>query len=329
MKTISKKSLRKKILIFLIFQFAFFAISFPVLVFYGPFENLKSAVVGMSWKTNNTQYIAKFFLSDKAIDRILNKNFPIDPTVKNGEIKVLKFAKKNTDKIDVFDVNGNGFSGKLMVVYNPMDINIGYSDNMPKSGETVSAIAKQFGAIAAINAGGFIDTKWSGTGGTPTGYIIHNGIVVYGQNKNENIKQDTVAFTDAGMLIVGKHSIKQLMEYKVKEAVSFGPPLIVNGVPTINSGDGGWGYAPRTAIGKRKDGAVLLLVIDGRNIEGPGASLRNIQDILLEHGAINAVNLDGGSSTTMVYNGKVINKPSDMLGERAVPSAFIVLPSNH
>lgn len=159
------------------------------------------------------------------------------------------------------------------------------------------------------------------------GFIIHDSKVIYNHDNNENVKLDTAAFTREGMLIVGKHSIAQLKEYGVKEAVSFGPPLIVNGKPTIKSGDGGWGIAPRTAIGQRKDGTVILLVIDGRDVlHSLGATLRDVQDILLEYGAVNAVNLDGGSSTTMYLNGRVINRPADVLGERAVPTVFMVMP---
>jgi exopolysaccharide biosynthesis protein len=185
-------------------------------------------------------------------------------------------------------------------------------------------------AFIAVNnyiiRGGFIDEGWVGTGGEPMGFIIHEGNVVYDQLKNNDVPQDTVAFTEKGMLIVGKHSIEQLKEYGVKEGVSFGPPLIVNGKPTITEGDGGWGIAPRTAIGQRRTGEVLLLVIDGRSFGSLGATLKEVQNVLLKFGAVNAANLDGGSSSTMYFNGKVVNRPSDKLGERTVPSVFMVLP---
>lgn len=93
----------------------------------------------------------------------------------------------------------------------------------------------------------------------------------------------------------------------------------------ITGGDGGWGVGPRTAIGQRKDGTVLFLVIDGRQPGySVGATLRDIQNILFEEGAVIAANLDGGSSSTLFFNGKVINKPADLLGERMIPTAFIV-----
>ena len=156
---------------------------------------------------------------------------------------------------------------------------------------------------------------WTGTGGSPMGFIIHNGELVYNQVGDDDVKQETVAFTEEGMLIVGRHSVSRLLELGVKEGVSFGPPLIVNGKPTISKGDGGWGIAPRTAIGQRKTGEVLMLVIDGRTLGSLGATLKEVQDIMLEYGAYNAANLDGGSSTTMFWGGKVINRPSDKLGK--------------
>lgn len=329
MKAEGKKapqSKNRRILIFLLFQFIFALVTMPIYIFYGPFEEVKATIVGASWNTLRHQYIARFFLTDEAIQRIIGGTYAVDPTVDGEELQKLDLGKDYDDKVEVFNIDGGDFEGKLIVVHDPRRIVVGYSSLFPDSGETTSRIVKNFGGIAGINAGGFLDRGWTGTGGTPLGFIIHNGEVIIDQYEGKDVKQETVAFTREGMLIVGRHTMKQLKEYGVKEGVSFGPPLIVNGKPTIKKGDGGWGIAPRTAIGQRKNGEVLLLVIDGRSLESLGATLRDVQDILLEYGAVNAANLDGGSSTTMYYNGKVINKPSDKLGERMVPSAFVVMP---
>lgn len=321
-----KGSAGRRVLIFLIFEMLFFFITMPLLVFYGPFENVKRTVVGASWNTLRHQYIARFFLTDEAIARILGSSYAVDPTLQGEEVQVLTFGRNHDARIEMYNVDGGDFKGKMLIIHDPTRVVTGYSQNMPKAGETTSSIARRCGAVAAINAGGFTDEGWTGTGGTPMGYIIHEGEVVYNSSQSESVKQDTAAFTKDGMLIVGKHSIEQLKEYGVVEGVSFGPPLIVNGKPTITKGDGGWGIAPRTAMGQKKTGEVIFLVIDGRSLESLGATLREVQDILLQYGAVNAVNLDGGSSTTMYLNGKVINKPSDKLGERMVPSVFMVVP---
>jgi len=316
----------KSVCIFLAFELVFTLITAPLIIFYGPFENVKRMVVGASRNSLRHQYIARFFLSDEAMDRILMPSYAKDPTVNGEVIEMLNFGNNHDDRIEIYNIESVDFKGKLMIVSDPTRIVVGYSDKMPETGETTSAIAKRNGAVAAINAGGFMDQGWIGTGGAPMGFIIHEGEVVYNQLEDETVRQDTVAFTDKGMLIVGCHSIERLKELGVKEGVSFGPPLIVNGKPTITEGDGGWGIAPRTAIGQRRNGEVLLLVIDGRNLDSFGATLKEVQDILLDYGAVNAANLDGGSSTTMYFNGKVINSPSDKLGERAVPTVFMVVP---
>lgn len=325
-KKTAKRSAGKCFLKFILFEIIFTCLTMPLLIFYGPFEEVKSTIVGASWSTLRHQYIAKLFLSDEAITRIVSGSFAVDPTENGEELKKLNIDKDNDDTIEVYDIDGGDFEGKLMIVHDPARIIVGYSSQLPNSGETTSRICKNNGAVAGINAGGFVDDAWTGTGGKPLGYIIHNGEIVYSQIEDYDQKQQTVAFTEDGMLIVGKHSLNQLIEYGVKEGVSFGPPLVVNGEPTITKGDGGWGIAPRTAIGQKETGEVLLLVIDGRSLNSIGATLKEVQDILLKYGAYNAANLDGGSSTTMYYNGKVINKPSDKLGERTVPSAFLVAP---
>ena len=322
----SRQLIWRKLAIFLVFEFFFSALTMPFIIFFGPFENVKNTLVGMSWNSLNHQYIAKFFLSDDAIQRIVGSGYATDPVEQGEEVQQLDFGVKHTDRIEIYNIEAGDFTGKMAVIYDPTRVVAGYSSQIPKSGETTSTIARKSGAVAAVNAGGFMDAEWTGTGGAPMGFIIHDGQVVYNQLKDENAKQDTAAFTTNGMLIVGKHSIAQLKKLNVKEAVSFGPPLVVNGKPTIAKGDGGWGIAPRTAVGQKADGTVLLLVVDGRRLGSLGASLRDIQDIFLQYKAVNAVNLDGGSSATMYFNGKLINKPSDALGERAVPSVFMVVP---
>lgn len=319
-----KNTQLKSLMFFLIFEFVFLAITTPLLVFYGPFENVKRTITGISWNSLSHQYIAKTFLSDAAIARILGDGYAIS-NINTEAIKMLKFGIKHTSKTELFDIESSNFKGKLLVIEDPTRVKVGYSNQIPKAGETTSNIAKRNGAIAAINGGGFIDTKWAGTGGVPLGFIISNGKYISGELTDKSKKQDTIAFTEDGMLIVGKHSQNDLKKYKVKEAISFGPPLVVNGKPTIKKGDGGWGISPRTAIGQKEDGSVLFLVIDGRSIKSFGATLKEIQDIMLKYGAVNAANLDGGSSATMFYDGKVINTPSDALGERSVPSVFMVM----
>ena len=119
---------------------------------------------------------------------------------------------------------------------------------------------------------------------------------------------------------------EEAIDMGIRDAVTFGPFLIVNGKASFIKGNGGWGQAPRTAIGQRKDGIVLLLVIDGRTLTRPGADMGDLTEIMQNYGAYNAANLDGGTSSVMVYNNKIINDPVDGSGShrtRPIATGFI------
>jgi len=322
-----KKSFVKRLVIFLIFNLIFSVSTVPFLVFYGPFENVKRTVVGTAMSTMRFQFVARVFLTDNDIKEILAKSYAVDPT-KNGEkIKKITFNKNKKDKIDLYNITGDGFKGNMLIVSNPKRVKVGYSSKLGNIGETASNIAKRNNAIAAINGGGFYDYKWTGTGGIPLGFIISGNKVIFDDTKDLYKERDTIGITDDGMLIVGSHSMEDIKKYKIQEGVSFGPPLIVNSEPTIQSGDGGWGIAPRAAIAQTYDGSIIFLVIDGRSVGSIGATLKDVQDILMKYDVINAANLDGGSSTTLFFNNRIINTPSDSLGERTIPSIFMVVPS--
>ena len=107
--------------------------------------------------------------------------------------------------------------------------------------------------------------------------------------------------------------------------MSFGPYLIVDGVCAEISGIAG-GLSPRTAIGQRKDGIFLFLVLDGDRTLGRGASYQDVLDIMSNYGAYNASCLDGGTSTGMTVNNELINDPITQNGKHAsrpIATAFI------
>ena len=240
-----------------------------------------------------------------------------------ADTKIISDESK-TNSITQYEITGKHFKGTMLMIPRDKKIVVGFSKYLAKTNMATSEIAKDHNAICAINAGGFTSGN-SGKTFSPEGLIIHDGKVIFNDLK-DNTRRGMVAFTDKGILLVGNYSLNELNKLNATEAVSFGPALVVNGKPTITEGDGGWGIAPRTAIGQKKDGTIIMLTIDGRSFKSIGATLLDVQNILLEHGAINASNLDGGSSSTMYYNGKVINVPSDKAGERKVVSTFMVLP---
>jgi exopolysaccharide biosynthesis protein len=302
---------------FIAFNLIMFIATSPFIVLYGPFNNIKSTVIGAIMTSMHPQYIT-WLLSNEEIKAIIGDKDS------NGQSRqnLFQIDKRHDESVKLINIKGGRFQGYLIEISDPSLIKVATARNIQEKGETISNIGTSNNALAAINAGGFYDPNGTGTGRLPYGVILHNGKFLIGADINEPVP--LVGFTQSGVLITGNYTPAEMQSMHVMEGVTFGPPLIVNGKKLITSGDGGWGVAPRTAIGQRKDGTVLLLAIDGRQPTSLGATLMDVQNILYEQGAYVAANLDGGSSTTMFYNGKVVNKPCDILGERMLPTAFIV-----
>ena len=160
----------------------------------------------------------------------------------------------------------------------------------------------------------------TGDGSSPQGIVIHDSKIVFGSPSDYEC---LIGFNTAHHLIVGNMTGQDALDWGITDAVTFGPVLVYDGHACAITGTGG-GLNPRTIIGQRSDGAVLLLVIDGRQTSSLGASYEDCIDIMLENNAVVAANLDGGSSSVMYYNGKIINNVVSMNGERLVPTAWVV-----
>ena len=233
--------------------------------------------------------------------------------------------------LELYKFENSKYNGYMLVIKDPKRVKVAYTSSMYKKGQTTSEMAMQNNAVAAINGGAFIDTSsnsnWTGNGGTPTGVIISNGKIVFSDLKTDNSKTECMAITKEGKMLAGKYSINELKALDVQEAVSFKPVLIKDGVPTALEGsDGARGIAPRTAIGQRADGSIVMMVIDGRDlVSGLGCTITELQSLMLTKGeCVTAINLDGGKSSTMYLNGQVINNVSNGLGERYIASSIIV-----
>ena len=186
-------------------------------------------------------------------------------------------------------------------------------------------MAEENDAVVAINGGGFYDPNYNSSGGIPQGIVIKDGKVV--TNRTYTKTGGIIGFTNDNKLVLGKMTASEALAMGVRDAVTFGPFLIVNGTPSFIKGNGGWGTAPRTAIGQRKDGIVLFLVIDGRTITRPGADMVDLTEIMTNYGAYNAANLDGGTSCGLVVEGELINDPINSDGQhmtRPIATGFIV-----
>ena len=228
------------------------------------------------------------------------------------------FVDEDGDILD--EVKGEGYSGYMMIVLDPSRVILGSNPATYGSrGYTVEEFVQMYDAVAGINGGAFQDENGMGTGAYPEGLVVYEG-----QTYNWGVKQGFAGIDDKHILHVGCQSLEDAVAANIQYGASYGPVLVQNGYmtsdDTLESG-----LNPRTAIGQRSDGAFLLLVIDGRQVISLGATYLDEAEIMLRYGAVNAVNLDGGSSSMMYYNGSYVNNSASVVGIRPIPTSFIVL----
>lgn len=295
---------------------------------FGPSVTARNLFVNSALESSAGGFMATWFFSDEEIEEMRNINSieAIDEITDTSLITIDKDnnagGEDNREEIEIVDIDGKSFHGKLMIVKNPSRVSVGICNSTfdGSAGKTVAKIAEDYKAVGAINAGGFLDENGVGNGGTPIGIVVSDGELKYG---NPDTTYEVIGFDKNDILVVGKMTAKQAMDRGIRDAVSFGPTLIVNGQAAIVNGSGS-GINPRTAIGQTADGSVLLLVLDGRQINSIGATYGDVIDVMLKYGAVNAANLDGGTSTVMYYDGEYINNTSAIYGSRNLPTTFIV-----
>jgi exopolysaccharide biosynthesis protein len=224
----------------------------------------------------------------------------------------------------IVKVTGEGYVGKLAIVKDPADVRVGISATLGTRGQSVKQIADRYNAVLAINASGFADENGVGHGGTVVGLLISEGVK---HSERTGGTYLNIGFDTNNRLYIGASE----KDVAYRDAVQFVPALIVNGENVIAkrnlvNGSMGFGLQPRTVIGQTEDGTVLLLTIDGRQIGySIGTTVVECATIMERYGAVQAANLDGGSSTVMVYRGEEITKPANGIKYgRNVPNAIIV-----
>lgn len=252
------------------------------------------------------------------------------PEKSEEEREILERYSNNND-YKVIKVSGSKFKGYLIAVYEPERVNVVATSKMGTEGEYVTEMAESNKSYVAINAGGFADENFNGDGGTPLGITVSKGnMITTTQYKNGNA--GVIGFNSDNKLVLEQFNSDEVTANDIRDCVSFGPYLIKDGVTQKLTGVGALGpssRAARTIIGQREDGIVLFLVVDGDRTKGEGATLGEVTEIMNKYGAVNAANLDGGTSSQMTVGTKLINDPTSMNGEhrtRPVATAFILSP---
>ena len=339
----------KMIIISILISLYILGCSSFLFILYGPFTGFKDWLVTTAMATMNHKYYCKWFYSEEEINNVLGSNYiddggrETDPSLVNHkeitsykneyEKQILERNKDDLYKIIKFEVNG--CDAYLGVVYDPSKISVGYTKWLGRSGQYIYDMAKEQNSVLTINGGGFQDPNYNSNGANPVGLTISNGKIITDYSMGG--ASGVVGFNSDNTLVLFQNvSGEKALEMGIRDAVSMGPFLIVNGKKSFTKGNGGWGYAARTAIGQRKDGIVLMLVVDSNATRTKGASMKDLVDIMDRYGAVNAANLDGGTSSVMVEkHGTGKDATFDMLNDpidsalrhrtRGIPTIFKVV----
>ena len=294
---------------------------------YGPIDFFRDTLITSAMQTLSHQYYASTFYSEETIQEVMNKHVVGRPN-ENTNIGSVLVPQEKENEITVREIKGSTFRGFVMEITDPSWVRLGIPANFGTKGQKIPLLVRDYGAVGGINAGGFGDANGWGNGGRAIGLVVVDGQVVQEPEPYaEELK--IIGFNEDDVLVLGYYDRDEWQDLNLRDACEFDPFLIINGEPTEIRGNGGWGIAPRTAIAQRKDGTVLLVVIDGRQIHSAGATIKQLQEVLIEEEAYNAANLDGGSSTVLYYTeeGGVMNSPSgsDADGMRFLPNAWLVI----
>lgn len=310
------------------------------LICHGPSESARNLFVTTILETGQLKFLASVFLSDSEISEIVSQNSlaTMQEEVDTGLITV----DENTEKelIEIHKVSGNNFEGTMMIVNDPSKISLATTYPWSEYGKELDKLVTENNAIAGINGGLYYSD--ANKGGRPLGVTVSNGEI---QDMSLGATGlHLIGFDEDNILRIidisnmNRNEIETLITTeKIRDAVSFQEEasdsnnhfvkLIINGEKRELNGMGS-GANPRTAIGQREDGSVLLLVTDGRGKNGHlGATAADLIEIMSEYGAINAANIDGGSSSTMYYNGEYLMDSVTFYYSNSswrLPTAFIV-----
>ena len=324
----------KKKLVILLAILDFLAI-LCLFVAYGPISLFRDWFIPTSMGTWTHSYFAQTIYSTEQIKEVLSSMGTYSPG-DNTDSSLIDFDNSDPliydsiyeeqilkrDKEDIYkiiDIEGDTYTGHILVVYDPSRISLEISPFVKAGGQKISNLAKSFNALAAVNASGFVVNSNTGSL-SPDGTFIMDGKLY------KDSGGSLIGFNQDNVLVLTKESATKAINNGMKDAVSFNPFLIVNGEASTFVKGGGYGLRPRTAVGQRKDGIVLFVVINGNAYGTSGIDMEELTNIFIRYKAYNAANLDGGGSSSLWADGKLINSPAGWSyeGERYLPNAWII-----
>ncbi len=317
----------------------------------------KTLLISTLMESGQLKFVAHMLCSDEEIVEILSANsmksmeveqdtslinvdqstetVTPDPAVPEEEFD------ENGVRIDI--ISGRSFMAKMMVIKDPSQVVIGSTYPWGQYGKELGELVEDTGGVGGVNGGLYVST--GNAGGSPMGVVVQNGEITYnnpygleglyviGLDKNNILIVDEITGMSEGDFInyVAEKGIRDAIAFQdeASDANNHFAPIIINGEPRELDGQGS-GANPRTAIGQRSDGAILLLVTDGRGTSGHlGATASDLIAIMQDYGAVNAANVDGGSSSSMYYKGEYEMSSVTFYYRNSswrLPDAFVVKP---
>ena len=298
-------------------------------------------------ETGQLKFLASWFLSSEEIQAIVNQNSmqEFNNAVNTDLIDSGSFGENISNEeipdIEIVEVAKSTYTGTMMIVKDPSRVSLATIYPWKAQGVTLDQLVTDNDAIAGIN-GGLYDSS-NNSGGRPYGVIVSNGEIQHNKPQ-EYTGLVLVGFTEDHILQIvdvsdmNSQDVEKLVEeMKIRDAVTFQEEasdannhfvqLIINNETREVNGMGS-GLNPRTAIGQRADGSVLMFVTDGRGKSGHlGASSLDLIEVMQEFGAVNAANLDGGSSSCLYYDGEYLMSSVTFYYDNSswkLPAGFIV-----
>lgn len=352
-RTVLRVVLRTLLVLFTVIALAVGGLCIAMnMIFNGPSPSARDVLTMSLLEASATKWVPGLFIGQEKVDEIRTReDAPLPEDFSNASQVTITSGTSadnsdewanHPDGIRIESISGDTYNAHVMIIRDPSSVYLAtsterFSVSIP--GTRINHQIETEGAIAAVNAGAFNDdgSTNSYVGSLPIGMVISEGEIVWDDGQNY---EGFVGFNEDNVLVVANSMDKaRAKELKIRDGCCFGPVLLMNGVVNQVEYSANSGYNPRTAVGQRADGAVIFVCIDGRQMGSLGGTYSDLINIMVEYGAVNACNLDGGSSTVMLYRdsqgiygeaGQVvmINNYS-LLQEnpRRMPTFFMVKPS--
>lgn len=311
---------------------------------YGPFSYLRELYITTAMTTMSHKYLARTIYTEDIINDVLDGNYVKETNENTDTSDIIIGDIDDSGEYDsIYDeqiltrdpahpeyklipLKGSGYQGYMVAIYDPSRVELVMTNKLGRVGQFLRELVVDNQATLGMNASGFVDQNEMGNGGEPTGIVIQDGKVIWDATKT-GYSGGIAGFTKDNKLVLTKGTAEEAIKAGIEDAVEFGPFLIVNGKAAEIKGNGGWGVAPRTVLAQRKDGIVLFVVIDGRQPGySLGISMNELTKLLQRYKAHNAVNLDGGASSSIAIGNETITKPCgySATGERRIPNAWVL-----